>query len=668
MKTSILNKILSLSILSLLAVGIPITISSTESFEEVSRLREEFSNMETALAKADQVRSLMVHMIEKSQNLANLYLKNTTGNPLSPEATLQHSGTLNKSTIEQESSSDFFAESLKNDADWLNLQIWELPDLNGSWQLKKEILQPQLSTPLKLLVEDAYDAIEKAKGEEGADFAKVKRSLPHQEQLARLFSFLMQSPLLAPNVQSEKRVIAQGFPYLGTVPMLRLLIPIGQDRKGQINRLAISYFSLQKFLTVFSSSSEKELLLLDPRGLYLAGTENGESSYNPQTILRTHPLMILKDQEAVSQKQTLFINPADNASYIGAIVDAGYGLNVISQVNEQVVLEPSEMVRKKAFYILGIVFSILLFIVFWFSMGLSKPIEVLAEIMGKVKGGDFSQKVGVKVGGFFKDEVTELATTFDEMVDGLIERDKVKTLFSKFHGSDVAKELIQKEVTMHGVTKEVTVFFSDVRGFTAFSEGHTPEEVVEMLNEYFAIMVRIINKNHGIVDKFIGDAIMAVWGAPKSTGKDAYWCIKSCLEMRLALSELNATRIARGQPPIMIGMGVHSGSAISGTIGSEERMEYTVIGDTVNQTSRIESSTKAFGTDLLISDTTQELIKEDFLFEFAGEAEVKGKTEPLKLYKVGGYIENGIPKPVETPYSSYEKGDADKVKVNKQAA
>jgi adenylate cyclase len=113
----------------------------------------------------------------------------------------------------------------------------------------------------------------------------------------------------------------------------------------------------------------------------------------------------------------------------------------------------------------------------------------------------------------------------------------------------------------------------------------------------------------------------------------------------------------------MIGMGLHSGPAISGTIGSSERMEYTVIGDTVNMTSRIESSTKAFGADLLVSETVSQKVGEEFLFEEAGSAEVKGKSEPLKLFKVRGYRENGQWVEITTPFSDYEKGDADKVKV-----
>src|SRR5262249_35275606 len=150
----------------------------------------------------------------------------------------------------------------------------------------------------------------------------------------------------------------------------------------------------------------------------------------------------------------------------------------------------------------------------------------------------------------------------------------------------VTEDLLKGNLELGGSKKMVTVFFSDIRGFTAFSEGHTPEQVVQMLNEYFQIMVGIINKHGGIVDKFIGDAIMAVWGAPNATDRDTQNAVKACIEMRQALNSLNELRAGRGQVPIKIGMGLHRGEAISGTIGSSERMEYTVIGDTVNQSSR----------------------------------------------------------------------------------
>ncbi|MCK6598245.1 MAG: adenylate/guanylate cyclase domain-containing protein, partial [Bdellovibrionaceae bacterium] len=157
---------------------------------------------------------------------------------------------------------------------------------------------------------------------------------------------------------------------------------------------------------------------------------------------------------------------------------------------------------------------------------------------------------------------------------------------------------------------------------------------------------------------------MAVWGVPKSSPKDAQNAVKACLEMRKALAELNEKRLKRNESPIQIGMGLHYGTAISGTIGSEERMEYTIIGNTVNTGSRIESSTKAFGSDLLVSDTVLEKVKDDFLSEFAGAAEVKGRSEPLKLHKIRGFKKvNGEFEIVVTPYSDYEPEAADKVKI-----
>jgi len=185
-----------------------------------------------------------------------------------------------------------------------------------------------------------------------------------------------------------------------------------------------------------------------------------------------------------------------------------------------------------------------------------------------------------------------------------------------------------------------------------------------MLNEYFTVMVKIINDNGGVVDKFIGDAIMAVWGTPQTTGDDPFYAVKACLEMRIGLLNLNERRMARGEQPIKIGMGLHYGDTISGTVGSEDRMEFTVIGDTVNMASRIESSTKAFGTDLLLSEDLAKNVAGRVILEEAGSAEVKGKSEALKFYKVRGFImPDGTHQEIRTVYSDYEAEKADKVKV-----
>ncbi len=371
-------------------------------------------------------------------------------------------------------------------------------------------------------------------------------------------------------------------------------------------------------------------------------------------------------QKSASPSAVLsFHDPELDKDFLGAYAKTSFGATVFSTIETEKVLAPAQKVRLEAFKIAGYFLSITLFLVFIVSLSLTSPLENLAGLIELVSKGNFNVKASSKIKGYFKDEVTELATAFDNMTEGLKERDKVKNLFNKFHGSSITDDLMKGDLSLGGSNKDVVIFFSDIRGFTAFSEKRPPEEVVEMLNEYFGVMVGIINKNHGVVDKFIGDAIMAVWGAPKSSPKDAHYAVTACLEMRKALNDLNTKRIAKNQPAINIGMGLHSGRAISGTIGSNERMEYTVIGNTVNTGSRIEASTKAFGADLLISETVFEKIGDAFKTEYVGSAEVKGRSEPLKLFKVRAYkTDTGHYVEVKTPYSDYEPEKADKVKIS----
>jgi adenylate cyclase len=242
------------------------------------------------------------------------------------------------------------------------------------------------------------------------------------------------------------------------------------------------------------------------------------------------------------------------------------------------------------------------------------------------------------------------------MAKGLRERDKIKNMFSKFHGSSVADDILNSDLTRRGERKNVTVYFSDIRSFTDFTERHTAEEVVEMLNGYFEIMVGIIIKHNGVVDKFIGDAIMAVWGAPEPTDHDVHDAITACMEMRAGLVTYNEKRVAEGKEPILMGAGVHTGDVISGTIGSDERMEYTVIGDAVNTAARIEASTKEFGTDLLVSREVMEVVSDKFFAHKAGEIKAKGKSNLLELYIVDGVIhEDGTQEEIHTEYSRYNK-------------
>lgn len=350
--------------------------------------------------------------------------------------------------------------------------------------------------------------------------------------------------------------------------------------------------------------------------------------------------------------------------YIGAfVISPAYDLKVFVQTDTEVILEPAKNIKYQIYYIAGFVLAGAIFIVYLFSTSLTSSITVLNQLVQKVSKGDFTVKSRPYINKFFPDETTDLSENFDKMTVGLLEREKAKNILNKFHGQAITEDLLAKDLKVGGEKKEVVVFFSDMRNFTAYSESHTPEDVVSMLNEYFELMVSVITKHGGTVDKFIGDAIMAVWGVPVRNESDAYNAVMACLEMRTELANLNNVRISRGQAPILIGMGVHAGNAISGIIGSQQKMEYTVIGDTVNATSRLEASTKSFGTDLLISGEVISKLKGSILFETAGKVKVKGKAEALELYKVNGYVSStGQETIIKTPYSTIEVSSDEKVK------
>ena len=230
-----------------------------------------------------------------------------------------------------------------------------------------------------------------------------------------------------------------------------------------------------------------------------------------------------------------------------------------------------------------------------------------------------------------------LTESFAHMGRGLAERERVKATFGKFVNRHVAEQALKGEFTLGGSRKVATIFFADILSFTAISERLSPEAVVEFLNDYMTRMVDCIDKTGGVVDKFIGDAIMGVWGTPVSAGSpkdDALAAVRAMLTMRSALVEFKKDRDGEEAALIHNGCGLNTGPCIAGQIGSLQRMEYTVIGDAVNLASRIEALNKPFGTDILISEYSHELVKEEVIVEAMPSIKVKGKEAPLTIYAV----------------------------------
>jgi len=212
----------------------------------------------------------------------------------------------------------------------------------------------------------------------------------------------------------------------------------------------------------------------------------------------------------------------------------------------------------------------------------------------------------------------------------------IRATLSKYVAPHILEELLQhpSRLALGGKEREITVLFADIRNFTGMSEDMAPTEVVRILNAYFSVVSQEIVGHGGMIDKYIGDAIMAFWGAPLDEPKQADRAVRAALAMVRAVEVLNATARRRGDLPLQIGIGIYTGKAVVGNIGSTQHVNYTAIGDTVNAASRIEGLTKKYGATVIISESTKNSLTETFDLTSLGRELVKGKKRDIGLFSV----------------------------------
>ncbi len=286
------------------------------------------------------------------------------------------------------------------------------------------------------------------------------------------------------------------------------------------------------------------------------------------------------------------------------------------------------------------------FFISYLTSPLSRMISVIREI---IKENDLSKRVTL----LYRDEIGELGHTFNMMSSQLEKaydqvknfaykavvaeknEKRIRNIFQKYVPHDVIEQFFNDpEGMLTGSSRELAVLFSDIRGFTKISEDMLPEMVVESLNRYFEQMVDIILAHNGIVDKYMGDAIMAFYGAPVQHENDPLLAVQTGLDMLDELKNFNMWQLENNRPPFNIGIGINYGQVTVGNIGSEKKMDYTVIGDMVNTASRLEGLTKIYGRSFIISGSVYEKVKDVFPCQQLDIVAVKGRHQGIPVYSV----------------------------------
>jgi adenylate cyclase len=258
------------------------------------------------------------------------------------------------------------------------------------------------------------------------------------------------------------------------------------------------------------------------------------------------------------------------------------------------------------------------------------PVREMLKVVEKVKEGDFTHSVTV----VSNDEIGQLGDAANAMVQGLAERERIRDAFGKYVTPEIRDEILNGRIPLNGERCMATLLFSDLRDFTPYVERNSPEEVIRSMRKYFTVMENAIRKYDGLVLQYVGDEIEAVFGVPIYQEKHAERAVLAALEMRRSLDTLNQERERERKPLFKHGIGIHTGIVLAGNTGSEQRLSYALIGDTVNLASRIEKLTKDFNCDILVSEETADALQHAFPMEREGPKEIKGYSRPMTLYRL----------------------------------
>jgi adenylate cyclase len=265
--------------------------------------------------------------------------------------------------------------------------------------------------------------------------------------------------------------------------------------------------------------------------------------------------------------------------------------------------------------------------------------------------GNLERQAAERSGG----EIGDLEKALNAMIRGLRQRDLLRQTFGRYVAPGVVDQVLSRgDATLGGVKRKVTIFFSDLKGFTTLSERTDPDVLVNLLNEYFDAMTRVVLEAEGTLDKYIGDAILAFWGDPVPHADDAARACRAALEQTRRLKALWPSWDARGLPRLDMRIGIETGEAIVGNVGSELKLNYTVLGDAVNFASRLEAVNKLYGTRILIGENARREAGDAIEVRELDLLTVAGKTRPVRVYELLG-MAGEVGAEVGAGFKAYER-------------
>ena len=389
----------------------------------------------------------------------------------------------------------------------------------------------------------------------------------------------------------------------------------------------------QNFVEEVKRLSGIDIVFLKGEDPFLSTDWNREES---DELLASFAKQLMKEQIPSTAIKTTILA---NERYLYTLVMDKWGFSpsyALSQSLDEE-LRFVEKIRQWIFLTGSVGTALALFLSFIFSLGVSRPINDLKAATKAIKNMDYKHRVNIQT----RDEFSELGHSFNLMIQGLADKERIRGVMNKVVSKEIAEELLQGDIQLGGEERPITILFSDIRGFTSLAEGMQPAELLNLLNQYFTHVNTNIEKHNGVIDKYIGDAVMALFGAPVSFPDQTSASVKASLDIIHSVSEFNHDVVIPMGKQLKIGIGLNTGTVVTGNMGAESRLNYTAIGDEVNLASRIEGLCKYYGVPLIISDSTfQGMNREDpdfarrIICRQLDSVQVQGKVDGACIYEV----------------------------------